>query len=181
MMKKVYKGLVFTALFFLSFHFLAFAGYENVVTDQLKQKVETAAPNEMIKINITLTDQFDSQKLINQVKNMSKTERRAHVISVLKDFSLLSQEGVVADLNHLQRNASVKQVTTFWIANVVNCFATKEAISKLATRSDISAIDYDETRVMIDPQESKNAFVVKGNPGSREITWNVLKINADDV
>lgn len=29
--------------------------------------------------------------------------------------------------------------------------------------------------------ENKNAFPVEGVPGSKEITWNVLKINATDV
>jgi len=174
---------LFLIAFFLISGYAASAGNpdQGLVTDHLKQKIEASSPTEMIRINITLKDQFDSQKLLNQVKTMSNTERRAHVISVLKDFSRLSQEGVVADLNDLQRSEAVKQVTTFWIANVVNCFATKEAISELAQRSDILSIDYDEYRVLLDPEENKNAFIEEGTPGSREITWNVLKINADDV
>ena len=169
--------------FFLSAGYVSFAGNpdQSMITDQLKQKIEVSDKSEMIRINITLKQQFDSQKLLNEVKTKSKSERRAHVISVLKDFSTFSQEGVVASLNDLQRSESVKQVTTYWIANVINCFATKEAISELAKRGDISSIDYDEYRILIDPQESKNAFITEGTPGSREITWNVLKINADDV
>ncbi len=169
--------------FFLSAGYVSFAGNpdQSMITDQLKQKIEVSDKSEMIRINITLKQQFDSQKLLNEVKTKSKSERRAHVISVLKDFSTFSQEGVVASLNDLQRSESVKQVTTYWIANVINCFATKEAVSELAKRGDISSIDYDEYRILIDPQESKNAFITEGTPGSREITWNVLKINADDV
>jgi len=180
-MKQVFT--LFLIAFFLISSYAVSAGNpdQGLITDHLKQKIEASSPGEMIRINITLKDQFDSQKLLNDVKTMSKTERRAHVISVLKDFSRLSQEGVVADLNDLQRGETVKQVTTYWIANVVNCFATKEAISELAARSDISSIDYDEYRILIDPEESKNAFIEEGTPGSREITWNVLKINADDV
>ncbi len=180
-MKKVFTLLMIAFFLMGGLAVSASNAGQGAVTDQLKQKIEASAPSEMIRINITLKDQFDSQKLMNQVKTMNKAQRRAHVISVLKDFSMLSQEGVVADLNNLQRSESVKQVITFWIANVVNCFATKEAIAELAKRNDISSIDYDEIRMMIDPNENKNAFIVEGTPGSREITWNVLKINADDV
>ena len=124
-MKQVFT--LFLIAFFLISSYAASAANpdQGLITDQLKQKIEASSPTEMIRINITLKDQFDSQKLLNQVKTMSKTERRAHVISVLKDFSRLSQEGVVAGLNDLQRSETVKQVTTYWIANVVNCYATK--------------------------------------------------------
>jgi subtilisin family serine protease len=154
---------------------------DGVVTDQLKQKIETSGQTELIRINISLKEHFDSQMLMNQVKSMNKTERRAHVIAVLKDFSKLTQEGVIADLNNFQQTGAVKQVTTIWIANIVNCFATKAVIEELALRSDISGIDYDEYRVLIDPEESKNVYFEEGNTGSREITWNIIKINADDV
>ncbi|MFZ4465094.1 MAG: S8 family peptidase, partial [Bacteroidales bacterium] len=180
-MKKIFT--YFLLAFFMtaaSFSMAENAG-QDVISLPLKQQMSVTAKSDMIRINIQLKDQFDSQKLMNQVQSMNKAERRAHVISVLKDFSQLSQKGVVADLNKLQRKGSVNQLTTLWIANVVNCFATPEAIAELAKRNDISGIDYDEYRVLIDPRESENMEYEEGNQGSREITWNVIKINADDV
>jgi subtilisin family serine protease len=174
-------------LFLLAFWLLAggasnaFSFDQGIVTDQLKQKIESSDPAEMIRINIRLKEQFDSQKLANQSRTMSKSEKRAYVVSVLKEFSRLSQEGVIADLNSYQQSGAVKQLTTLWIANVVNCFATAEVIDELSKRNDISSIDFDEYRVLIDQDENKDAIVEQGNSGSREITWNVIKINADDV
>ncbi|MFP4470587.1 MAG: S8 family serine peptidase [Bacteroidales bacterium] len=177
-----YFTLLFFALFTLgSFTLNANPAGQEIITPQLNEKIQSVNPGEFIRINITLRDKFDSQRLITEVRSMSKEERRAHVISVLKDFSSLSQEGVVAELNNLERSARVSAVKTFWIANVINCMATPEAIADLAKRSDIASIDHDEYRIVLDPRENENAFFVEGVPGSREITWNVLKINADEV
>nr|NQU94378.1 S8 family serine peptidase [Bacteroidota bacterium] len=152
-----------------------------VITESLKQKLEVTPPDDQLRINITLRDQFDSQTLISQAQKLTPAERRAFVISVLKDFSKLSQDGVLADLNRFQRSDDVSDITTFWIANVITCFATPEVINALAARPDIAEIDFDEYRVILDPRENANAWTEEGTPDSREITWNVLKINADDV
>ncbi|MEZ5083058.1 MAG: S8 family serine peptidase [Bacteroidales bacterium] len=180
-MKKLFTWL-FVAIFFISaIGSNCYAAGTHVITDHLAQELINMNQDEYIRINITLAEQFDSQSLIAQAKSKDKAQRREYVISVLKDFAELSQEGIIAQLNLLQKEASVKKVTTFWIANVINCYATPSAIEELSYRADISSIDYDEYRQMIDPAEYKNAFYIEGNPGSKEITWNVIKINADDV
>lgn len=180
-MKKFITFMLLAFCFTIGYETLAVNSERDVITDQLKQKIEVSGQTEMIRINIKLKDQFDSQRLMSQVKSMSKTERRAHVIEVLKDFSQLSQEGVIADLNDFQLSGSVNQVTTLWIANIINCYASPEVINELARRNDIASIDHDEYRVLIDPVESEDVYYEEGNSGSREITWNVIKINADDV
>lgn len=178
---RTFKALAFTLLFFTSFTFFANANTSGIITNPLQEQMQNVAPGELIRINITLASQFDSQTLLSQVRSLRGEERRQYVIRVLKDFSALSQEGVIADLNRMQRYNSVEKVTTYWIANVINCWATPAAIEELALRHDIAEIDHDEMRIIIDPSENKNAFYEEGNPGNREITWNVLKINADDV
>jgi len=178
-MRKV-TLLLIIAVFLISGFNQSVSGTETI-TDQLKQKIEASASGELIRINITLSDQFDSQALIQQVKTINQADRREFVISVLKDFTSLSQEGVVGQLNTMQRSNSVEKVTTYWIANVINCYATSSAIEDLSKRSDIASIDHDEYRVVLDPREYENRKPEEGKPGSREITWNVLKVNADDV
>ena len=180
-MKKFFTRL-FVAVFFISaISHSVIASGTHAITDHLAQEMTVVNPDDYIRINITLAEQFDSQSLIAQARSMDKDQRRAYVISVLKDFTELSQKGIIGELNQLQKEASVKQVTTFWIANVINCYATPSAIEELSFRADIASIDYDEYRQLIDPAEYKNAFYVEGNPQSKEITWNVIKINANDV
>jgi len=179
-MRKL-STLLLIAAFLMSGFSQSVTGSETITT-HLKQKIESSASDNLIRINITLSEQFDSQALFQEVETMRQADKREYVISVLKQFTSLSQEGIVADLNDLQRSKSVEQVTTYWIANVINCYATPSAIETLSKRNDIASIDYDEYRVLLDPKEYENRKPEQGNlGGGREITWNVLKINADDV
>jgi subtilisin family serine protease len=154
---------------------------QTLLTSQLTVHLEQVSANDLIRINITLKEKYDSQQLLRHAQTLLGEARRQYVVAALKDFTAMSQRGVVAQLNEQQRSQQVRQVTTYWIANVINCYATPVAIAQLANRNDIEAIDYDETRVLLDPAERKNAVAMEGIPGSREITWNVLKVNADDV
>lgn len=154
---------------------------QSLLTNQLTTHLEQMSADDMVRINITLKQKYDSQKLLRHAQSLRGEARRQYVVTALKDFTAMSQRGVVAQLNVQQRSQQVRQVTTYWIANVINCYATPDAIAQLAKRGDIESIDYDEMRVLLDPAERKNAVAMEGVPGSREITWNVLKVNADDV
>jgi hypothetical protein len=179
-MRKL-STLLLIAVFLMSGFSQSATGSETI-TNHLKQTIENASTDDLIRINITLSEQFDSQALIREVELMRVADRREYVISVLKQFTSFSQEGVLAELNNLQRAKTVEKVTTYWIANVINCYATPSAIETLSKRSDIASIDYDEYRVLLDAGEWENRKPEQGNlNGGREITWNVLKINADDV
>jgi len=173
--------LFFVLIILFQINSFTYASESKVITQQLQEQMQQVDAGQFVRINITLKDQFDSQNLLSQAQTLVGEARREYVVSVLKDFSALSQQGVVAELNQLQRAGTVEKVTTYWIANVINCYATSEAVKALESRNDIASIDYDETRIMIDPGENRNAIAIEGNPASREITWNVLKINADDV
>ena len=180
-MKKL-STLLLTAVI-LILGLIPFSGNakSEILTESLKQKLESTSSGDQLRINITLREQFDSQNLISQVQKLRTEDRRSYVIAVLKDFSTLSQEGILADLNSYERSDKVEDITTFWIANVINCFATPEVIHTLAQRTDIAEIDFDEYRIILDPRENRDAWIEEGNPENREITWNVLKINANDV
>ncbi len=158
-----------------------YASESERMTERLTERLTTAKSGEMIKINISLKEKFNSQELIQTTSTMRIGERRAYVISVLQDFSERSQRGVLAELNQMQRSAAVNGVKALWINNIINCYATPDAIEQLAQRDDIDKIDYDKYHVVIDPEVRKNAKNEPGYMGNREITWNVLKINAQEV
>lgn len=149
-MRKTITLFLLTCLFITGINLTTFGSPQKQLTKHLVEQMELVSENDFIKINITLKNQYDSQALIATAKTMGMAERREYVINVLKDFSELSQKGVIADLNQMQQNQTVKEVMTFWIANVVNCKATPAAIEQLALRNDIASIDYDEKRILID-------------------------------
>lgn len=179
-MKKTYT---LTLLFFMliaGFHIQSAAKGSDAITSDLSYQLETAAPDDLIRVNITLAERLNTNAMLAAVRYMDKEARRKHVIQSLKDFTSSSQAGVLAELNTFQESNGVKGIKSYWVANVIHCLATPAAIEVLSHRSDVRSIDYDEIREVIDPNENKGAYAA-GAPESKEITWNVMKINADEV
>jgi subtilisin family serine protease len=174
--------LLLSALFFIALaNQQVIASQTDKMTDRLTRKIESVRSDEFIRINITLAEQYDSQQLIQEASAFRKADRREYVINVLKNFSAITQESVIEDLNRLQRSNAVKEINPLWIVNIITCYATPEAINELLARDDIGKIDYDEYRIILDPNERKEAYPEEGFSGNREITWNVTKINAHEV
>lgn len=159
----------------------SFGSGTDAITKDLAQHMSSVEPDQMILVNITMAERIDFKTLNATTKSMDKKARRAYVIQELKAFTTTSQQDVVAELLSLQQNGSVAKIKSYWVANAINCLATPSAIEQLSYMIDIESIDYDETRQLIDPAETKNAYAVDGTAGVQEITWNVTKINADDV
>jgi len=152
-----------------------------VITEQLDQQIKSVGPGELIQVNITLNQRANSQSLMTETRFLPKAKQREYVVAALKEFAAESQKGIMAMIHQMANKNQVQEIKTYWIANVINCKMTPEAIQALAYRADIESIDFDEVREVLDPRENRDAISVSGNPNSREITWNVLKINADDV
>ena len=153
------------------------------ITTQLLEKMSTTTEEEFIRVNISFTDNYDSQKMILETLNMTKQNKREHVTSKLKEFSVRSQADLISQLNELASTSQVRKIKSIWIVNVVNCEMTKNAIELLSEREDISSIDYDEERnILLTPTyEKESGEYLHEMRNGREITWNVLKVNADDV
>ncbi|MCK4979672.1 MAG: S8 family serine peptidase, partial [Candidatus Delongbacteria bacterium] len=153
------------------------------INTQLLEKMSTSSEDEFIRVNISLTDIYDSQKMILETSRMAKQNKREYVTSKLKEFSALSQADLISQLNGLESASKVRNIKTLWIVNVVNCEMTKNAIDKISERNDIALIDYDEERnILLAPTINKepSEYLHEIRDG-REITWNVTKVNADDV
>lgn len=179
---RKFSGVIFLIILFaMGIHFPSFGSGSKAITKDLALQMTNGEQDQMIRINITLAERFDSQTLMAGLKFMDKKARREYTMQVLKDFTALSQQGVIAELNTFQQSNQVEKVKTYWVANVINCYATPAAIEELSYMEDISSIDIDEIRQVIDPAESKDGYAVQGVPGAKEITWNVIKINADEV
>jgi len=153
------------------------------ITAQLLEKMSTSSEEEFIRVNILFKDNYNSQKMISESLNMTKRDKREYVTSKLKEFSERSQADLIIKLNELASTSQVRKIKTIWIANVVNCEMTKKAIKILSNIEDIASIDYDEEQnILLAPTTSKeaNEYLHEIRNG-REITWNITKVNADNV
>jgi subtilisin family serine protease len=147
------------------------------VTTDLRLEMAEASANDLIRINIRMKDQFNAFEFISRSNNMTREEVRQQLVSELKSFTHEKQKQILSELNYYSRSGAISEVKALWIANVINCYATPEVIEQLATRHDVERIDHDEERILLYPFSVEEAK----DEGTREITYNVLKVNAPDV
>ncbi|MDP8204511.1 MAG: S8 family serine peptidase [Candidatus Tenebribacter mawsonii] len=153
------------------------------ITAQLQDEMDVSSDNDFIRVNISFRDNYNSQQMISETKNMVKQDKRDYVTSTLKEFTAQVQEDLISQLNELEATSQVREVKSIWLVNVVNCEMTKSAINAISNRSEIASIDYDEERnILLAPKINKNSDEsLHETRDGREITWNVTKVNADDV
>ena len=168
-------GILISVLLIMS-GFSALYGNQNILTLQLEQKLQESTQDELIPINIVMKQQYDQQYLLQQSTFLPISERRGFVVQELKSFTELHQQDLLYDLENLSYNDIVQDIQPLWVSNVITCKAIPEVIYDLIQRNDIDFIDHDEIRNMLMFENEKTY-----TPTSREITWNVIKVNADDV
>jgi len=149
------------------------------LTSQLEEKIRNTPSQEYIRIYIALTDVYDFLSMEEALTELNKIERHEYVKQELKSFHLESQENIMSQINELKEEGLITKVKHLWITNVIICESTGEAIYELAKREDIRKIDHDEYRIVLpDIDENQSHF---NDNQTREITWNVLIVNAEDV
>ncbi len=175
-MKKFY------ILFFSLMITFAIAGEvekKSIITQDLQSHLEQKTNNELIRVNIRFVEQSDILDRYAQLQKMPENIRRQTVVSELKEFSQNSQSDMMNFLN-LQSADSYKLVYSLWISNMITCYASESLINQLALRTDIDRIDIDEERQLITEKPALIPFE-PADKGEDEITYNVIKVNADDV
>jgi subtilisin family serine protease len=146
------------------------------ITQDLYHEMQQAMDNDLLRINIRLKDQYDAEQIINNRQSFTREELRTYVVSELKAFSAQSQQDILDELNYYSSSGQVQNIRTYWIANILNLYATPAVIHQLANRPDVERIDIDEERILIEPITGDDF-----KSGSKEITYNVLKVNAPNV
>ncbi len=164
-------------LFLFIFLLLAlniFANEESKISNELSNLIKSS-DSEFVKVNIFFNENFNYNELEKIDKNLPKKEFRKQVFKQLKSFSDTIQGNVIKHLIELENKGFVKNIISIPINNVLNCTISLNKITELQMFDEIELIDYDSEQKMVDIPKIKN------DEGSREITWNVLKINANDV
>ena len=151
------KKLSIIAIIFFSISLVAQNKTEIIpITNDLITYLNERGDNDLVRINIRLKDQFDSQSLRAQLESLNRSQKRELIKSELKAFSAAAQADL---LNYLESKSFYQEAEilhSFWIANVVTCMASESVIYELAMRPDIERIDIDEKQVQLFPKELKS-------------------------
>jgi subtilisin family serine protease len=151
------------------------------VTNDLLNQMEQLSDNELIRINIRLTDQYDVQNLEEAFPALDRAGRRALVTGELKSFSQRTQKGILELIDSKAKESKAELIYSLWISNVITAMASKELIYELSQRSDIDRIDWDEERNLLMAQESVLEGGDDSPEGTLEITYNVNIMNVPAV
>ncbi len=168
------------SLLCFSLLFSIFTWGVNSITPALQKEMNARSSEDKIRINIRLTNQYDTDALYQKSRIFSSAnERRSFVVAELKSFSKESQASLISFLEAGKTVSAVSDINALWIANVINCYATKEVIAQLDERDDVAWIDYDEIRNLIPPVKPGEEILPQDN--TKLNTWNITKVNAQLV
>ncbi|MCD4817507.1 MAG: S8 family serine peptidase [Candidatus Cloacimonetes bacterium] len=157
---------------------LVFAINSNILTADLSKEMDNNRDNKFIRINISLEENYSYEDLYIQTKDLSNSDKRERVTSILQNYTKSEQSEIIEFLNEFENQGLVKEIKSIWINNIITCYAKNIAIQELTKFQNIKSIDHDEYRKMI--FTSKNSSI-DNQDRDREITWNVTKVNGDDV
>lgn len=165
-------------LFTFLLAFLCVAGFAASVIDPLLQEeMGRRADGEKIDIIVIMNARYDRMEMNRRAGYFgNRADRREFVVNELKEYAAASQYDLRQSLSEMERNELVTAPAVLWMANAMSFSATKDAILDLAKRPDIALIGYDIQRNWIPEDESPVEV-----DAMREITQNVLQVNADDV
>ncbi len=163
--------LVLVAVFFSA----SFA----LLSPDLEEQLSSAKADELIRVDIALNNQFDSQLLRDLVDGMPKRQKQAEVGRILRAFNAGEQADLLSYLESKEAEGRVQGVLSLWLVNMVYCEATPEVIRAIEKRGDVHYVDTDVKYVpgllpaIAEPDVTDSA--------GDEIDWGVQKINAPAV
>lgn len=151
---------------------------QNVIIDSpLRDEMNKRSDNELIDIVVIMKSQYDRLELDRRASCFAtRAERREFVVNELKEFAAASQYDLRHSLAEMQRNGLATAPMDLWLSNALRFKATKGVINELALRHDIEIIGFNEEHCWIPDGE-----VATPASNTREITQNVIQVNADDV
>lgn len=180
-MKKAIYSFVF--IFVLSF-FPNNVFSQPEVTPALADLLSEKAEDDFFSLNIRLEAQYDQNLLFLESRKKPNREiRREFVMNELREFSQKNQAGLLAFLEDKKKKGMVKDITPYWIANVVNAKVKPEVVNKLMARKDLARLDYNQERMVLmsSPEPDLNPVAETDKTTSPNLAWNITRINADQA
>ena len=126
------------------------------ISPQLQAKLDNSNPSTMHKVIVVLSEQADIYALDDQLRASKSTlaERNYQVISALQDAATRTQPPVLAEVDKLQTAGEIKNVKTFWLANLIAFEGTQSAITMISNLPNVQKITIDYPIELIDPIEN---------------------------
>ena len=162
---------------------LTFAQNINAIEPEL-QNILNQRNEELIDIQIYFKSNINSDRL-NQAsrKAQTKSEKKEIVVGELKTYSENVQADVMNILKAEELSGNVADIRNLWIANSINCKASKDVIYKLSSHPDVKIIGYNKEIQMISPQQMEESLKAQpANPTPvRGADAHVSAVNAPQV
>lgn len=147
------------------------------IDSQLLDEINRRADDDEIEVVVVMKARYD-RTLLNQKADAftTRAERRDFVAKELKTFAEKSQKNLV---DYLENTAKINNISSLHFANALYFSATKAVIMEIANRDDVEIIGLNKKQNLI--PECRNARPCVSTDASREITPNVLQVNAEQV
>lgn len=198
MIIKALLTCIFIAGFAVSLPAQSLVSASEELNDVYKSIVNT---EEKEFVFIYLNEQYDTQKLYNQVKNLDKPQRREKTIEILTGFGDKTQANLRPIINILEKEGLVERVSYFWLTNIIGMKASAQALKTLDGHPDIKTIEHDPLVPMLDdlPENEysddgvdtltynttsrlrRDNHRAEAETKTRQITYNVNRMNAPAV
>ncbi len=120
---------------------LAAPGNDKLRAD-LPQVLAETMPGELVPITIIMHEQADPFD-INELRTMSKDDRREHVVGILQQVASNTQGGVLDILAQAQQTGEAANISSLWLANVVIAHVSPNVAYRIAARNDVAYLNYD--------------------------------------
>lgn len=136
-----------------------------------------AQNEEMMDVVVLMKAQYNRTELCRKADFFAtRAERRDFVVKELKAFTEVSQYELKAILSELEQQGLVSSIHSLWSANTLYFKATESVVASLSGRDDIAYIGPMKRYPLIPEIETSRTA-----SASREVTPNVIQVNADQV
>ena len=176
-MRVKVAGLVIIAVFV---SMTLFSMHLEKGTELLNEKLKMSSVAEFISVNVAMSEQYDTQALYNEVKDLPKKERRQITIGRLKTFCKESQKDISMLLSRLEKEGSVNKVRYHWLSNVISVEATPAAIEKLAMRPDVAYVDHDPLVQILD-DTVVSSDIIRDDDNEPKMTYHLEMMGVPEV
>jgi len=127
--------------------------YGGNISPDLELKLNELRENEFHSCLLVMKSQANIAQLNYKLNLRSATRKERHneILNILKSEASSSQFEILNYLQEKIKQGSVKEFKTFWIANSIFLFATKDEIEKVASRNDVETVYENYPISLVDP------------------------------